>query len=632
MISNLKNPALLVRAGLSLVIGGILCFCYFHFFVFRAQLEVDIQAFSPDTTHLKVYWSDERGVYTEKESRRRKVNPQFGEHRFFVTDLADIHTLRIDPIEHVGKARIKRIALTQPGYQRLELTSADDFKGLEIRQHIQSAAFDGEGWMLDIDGPDSQLVLDTQRLEYSGLPFRFWVYGFLVFFGGVWLMMMLLKSRLFDDFSYVPAGLLVALVFAIMMAATTSFNVHPDEKAHFRALNYYTEHILPPALDKPELAYTFSDYGRSRLGDFELYYPLSGFFSRMMEPFRLSGLLNARMFGLLLLLMLTLLAFRNETYRSLTLPFLITPQAWYLFSYANSDSFSLFITVIASYQAVSKQSLLYRFLTDVKPTRFAIKAAALGALIGALLLLKENYYSFILFLVGYLGWRLWSGDFPERKRLWLRVTLLALVGVLIYGLRLGWDFYVNGPNPAQTRAQLAEKYALEMYKPSTPLEDKHIYLYLKERGVPLKQLLGENQWGWKTFGSSFGIYGYTQYLADDAYYYGIAIIGGLLLLVMLISVLVHGPPNSWFLIGMALACVCLLILISLMASWVQVFQAQGRYLAPALPMFGIMIYHIRAYLFKPLVNILVLTLFVFATYSFLFVGLHDIEKSFWILG
>ncbi len=629
---------------IALVIGSILSFCYLHFFVFRSYMEIEIQTFDNETTNLKVYWGEASPIYTEQNSRRAKINPEFVQHQFFLPDLNGVDHFRIDPVEDPAMVKIKRIHISQPGYEPIDLRTEADFQRLEIIQHIGESWYDEDGLVLNVDGLDSQLLLRVDHSKSTNIPFSYLfniVLNIVLIFAlslGLAVMFRLASPGRFDHLAFVPVCLLVALVLVIAMASITSFNVHPDEKVHFRALNYYSSHFLPPSLSDPELAKTFSDYGRSRLGSYQLYYPLSGYFVRLLEPLQLPNLLSSRLFGILLLLSLLLLSFRYTAYRCFTLPLLVTPQAWYLFSYANSDGFSLFIAVMMSYQVAVKQSLLNRFLTDPAPAgsgfQFGVawKTIVPGVLFGTLLLLKENYYFFLLFLGGYLIWRILVGDFPEQRRLWMRLGVLVTIGLSIYGARVAWDFAVNGPDPQETREAMAEKYALEMYKPSTPLEEKHLYLYLRERGVPLDRLIGADKWSAKTFGSGFGIYGYTQYLGSKTYYSLVAALGWGLVFTLLFSILINGPPATHGLFALTVGSVVLLVVATLLASWIQVFQAQGRYLAPILPMIGILYYHVREYLFEKLFHLLVLVMFLFSTWSFLFVGLKSIEKTRWFLG
>ena len=62
-------------------------------------------------------------------------------------------------------------------------------------------------------------------------------------------------------------------------------------------------------------------------------------------------------------------------------------------------------------------------------------------------------------------------------------------------------------------------------------------------------------------------------------------------------------------------------------SWAISFQPQGRYLAPVLPILGIIYYHARPYIYDKGVMLLNVFLFLLGVYSFIFIGLHDIWKA-----
>ncbi len=108
-----------------------------------------------------------------------------------------------------------------------------------------------------------------------------------------------------------------------VMATVTHDSVHPDEKVHLSAVDYYSEHLLPPRIDDPSLADSFSVYGYTRLANLEAYYQLAGYFAAALEPLRLDNLLEARMFGIAMLLVLVILSLRYP-------PFRILPcRCWY---------------------------------------------------------------------------------------------------------------------------------------------------------------------------------------------------------------------------------------------------------------------------------------------------------------
>jgi hypothetical protein len=241
-------------------------------------------------------------------------------------------------------------------------------------------------------------------------------------------------------------------------------------------------------------------------------------------------------------------------------------------------------------------------------------------------LLKPNFYFFILFLGLYLLWRIASGDFPDQKRLWFRLVLIGIAGISVYGARLALDYAANGPDPGQLRAEVIEQHSDPLYKPSTPVHEKHIYLDLRERGATLDRIIVKERWLGKTFLSAFGSFGFTQYFPSGAFYDQVRNLGLLAVGLLLGSVLVYGTPRASGLFIIVLVCSTLLLGMLLWRSWTVSFQAQGRYLAPVLPMAGILYYHVKDTVNSKLFLSLIFALFLMGFYAFVFVGLHDIPK------
>jgi hypothetical protein len=392
-------------------------------------------------------------------------------------------------------------------------------------------------------------------------------------------------------------------------------------------VKYYSEHWLPPSLDSPEIAHSFSDYGKSRLSTYEMYYPMAGYFTRLLAPFKSSDLVNARAFSVLQIFGLLLMVCLRSRFRYFALPLILSPQVWYLYSYPNSDAFALTLSLIAAYQLAVPDSALNRFLSEVRPKRFLLGLILFGFLAGSLLLAKQNFWFVLLFFFLYVLWRIRQGYYPDIARVWIRIAMLACIAVVMYGARVGLDYAANGPDPKAKFDQYLEQTALEQYKPSTPLEDKHIFLYLKQRGNELDVVLQPLGWGSITFGTAFGAYGYTQYFGSDGYFTAVRWLATLLLLTIVLSALIRGPRETHTLILLAAFCATLLIGASIWSSWVEDFQPQGRYLAPILPMLSIVYFHLRQYMPHRLVAALAISLFALGFYSFVFIGLVQIAKT-----
>ena len=611
----------------SIGMASVLCVVYLVFFGFRALVELDVQLQTPRASFVKIYWADEGKAFTESNMSQVLIRPGKQKHSVYLTHLGNVDRLRIDPLEYAGEIDLKRISLSQRGYQTIELITEQQLDLLKPLKEVEFKKLNNEtgtGIGLVTTGRDSQVEWDLDPVSIRLFPMRHVVSLALI----VLLVGLMRKpaQRLYRNHAFVPASLLIILILVTAMAVITTLNVHPDEVVHYKAVDYYSDHILPPAIDSTEAADSFSGYGYSRLGNFESYYPLAGYFSFLLKPFQLDDVTASRMFGLLMLLILVLLAVCKPEFRIFALPLLISAQTWYLFSYANSDGFALFAATLASYQAACEKSMLNRFLSQKRVDGYWLSLFALGGLVGILLLSKTNFYFFLIFLGAYFLWRMSIGDFKDQKLFWSRVFMLFIVGLGLYGSRVALDYAVNGPDPAALRAEMIELHAKPIYKPSTPLEKKHIYLYLKDRNFSLDRILNKEKWPGKTFLNAFGSYGFTQFFPSMAYFETVKNTGLFLVAFMLVGILLNGAPRHHGLLLLVLICSSALVLMLLWRSWTISFQPQGRYLAPILPMLGILYYHIRSCINQKAVISLTVVMFLLGIYSFLFIGLYEIPK------
>jgi hypothetical protein len=421
--------------------------------------------------------------------------------------------------------------------------------------------------------------------------------------------------------------LLLAFIFALVlvMAGISRFDTHPDEPVHAAAAAYYQDHSLPPVIGDPAIRHTYSAYGVSRLHSGEIVYLLAGKFARLLQPLHLEPYQSFRYFNVLLLFILVLLSIFNPPATVLFLPLLISPQVWYVFSYADSDAFALFILFLAAYQLSMPDSLFNRYAARGFSRKTVLPVLLLGLLAGLSLLVKKNFYFFHVFVLGYLAWRLWFLE-KEKKVFLRRCLLVALVGLVIAG---GWkaaDYSVNGFDRAAKLLQCREKFAKPMYKPSTPLHKKHFYLQMKERGTTLRRFIDIDRWGEKSFRSSFGVYGYTSISASFAYYDFVRAAGCILLSLLVVLVVVRGGLQGISLLLLTAATSISLLAVAMYHAWTVDFQAQGRYFLPIIAMCSMLAYYTRQCMRNPLLQFAVLALFFLATYNFIFIGLHDIAK------
>jgi hypothetical protein len=385
-----------------------------------------------------------------------------------------------------------------------------------------------------------------------------------------------------------------------------------------------------------------------------VYYLFAGKFKALLDEFQTSDYLDARAFNIFLFGIILLLTIKNQYARMVAIPFLISPQIWYIFSYCNSDAFGLFSAFLAGYQLINPTSLLHRYFQDDGWRSKLLGALLLSFLIGMLLLLKKNYYPFIVFFYLFLSAKLFLVPYSpiscsfhkklgcerhlslssgldkslaeRRKTIFIRLMVITLAGVFIFGLRTGADYLVNGLDRQEKILKIEEEVAQTWYKPSTELHKKHVSLYLKERGTSLREMIEQDQWFKRSFQTGFGVYGYFTITAPNIYYDLVRWTGVGLLFFVLGSILLRGGLVNSTLALSAMGLSAALIGVSLYQSWTNDFQAQGRYLFPIIPMLGLLYASSHESINIRMLTLGVTSMYLLGMYSFIFQGLTYIPK------
>ncbi|CAK8712101.1 DUF2142 domain-containing protein [Candidatus Electronema halotolerans] len=607
-----------------LILTAVFSAAYYFLIFNRALVELELET---DTrTVLKFYWPDQQGQYSEKKSAQLLLKPGRRTYSIRVTDISGLNHLRLDPSENkTAIISIHRLAVRQIGFPLWELRSQADFAAhLRVLTGVEAMSLLPKGgirlWIKDID-PQLELVLPNMVRHIPWLHVLEHGLGiFLLACGCLFL------SRLFSpQLEFIPLLAVFALALIMVMAAISGFNTHPDESVHAAAGSYYINHSLPPRVGDPAIADTYSVYGVSRLHSGEIYYLLAGKFLRLLKPLHLPAYQGMRLFNVLLFFILIVAAGRAG-FRPFFLPLLISPQIWYLFSYADSEALSLFFSLLAAWQLAAPDSPLNRLLRN-EPEQFAwLTPLHLGLLLGLLLLQKLNFYPLYVFFFCYFFWRLWLTPPVWSRRTIARFLAIILIGGFSFSAVKITDVWVNDFKKGELELAVREQRAEYMYKPSTPLAKKHPYLQLCDRGKTLRQMLEVDRWGENSFRTAFGVYGYTQYSAPFAYYDYVRVIGLLLLLVLAIALLRAGLPGL-SLLGLAAGWSLFFLAVLIYHAWTEDFQAQGRYLLPMLPMLAMLYYHCQRVLSRPLFYSVFVLLFLLSVYNFIFIGLHDIGRS-----
>lgn len=605
-------------------IGCLMCGLYYHFFVNRAYVEIELSV--EQKSDFKIYWAGADRLYSEKNMALVIATPERKKYSLFLPDIEKIDRLRIDTHNYKGEATLLKIALQQEGWAPVTLVTSEQFNTLAPLFDIEESKVENDGLWVKSGGidPNFELVLSPEKQAIN----TGWLVLRMIAIAALVVCVIYGAGPLAKELRFVPVLLFGIWLLIIVMAGISKKNAHPDEYVHMSATAYYQDNWLPPVIEDPAIRDTYSVYGVSRLNNGEIYYLFAGQFEKFAQAFNIPEYLSMRLFNVCLFGLILLYTIRNRYARMVALPFLVTPQVWYLFSYCTSDAFALFFAFLAACELIDPESLLHRNLKGEGWFAKVAGAIVLGVLLGIVFLLKKNYYPFIVFFYLCLAAKIFLTNefYWEKKDAIKRLVLVTLIGCGVLGLRMGADYLVNGSDRHEKIVSMQQELAHPWYKPNTELHQKHISLYRKARGATLEEIVKMERWFERSFQTGFGVYGYFTISGTQGYYDLVRWSGVALLVFFFGSVFLRGG-----LIGSGLAVAALglaggLIGVSLYHSWVVDFQAQGRYLFPILPMLGILYGWNHAVVNQRFLILFLTPMVMLGIYSFIFEGLIRIPK------
>jgi hypothetical protein len=594
-------------------------FTLLYFWVFTNTAQVLLVIETPEPSLFRIYWADRAGQYRQTREAHLRTRAGEGVYRVDLADLSGIRMLRLDPSERRTRMTIRKMVISQQGFEPLSWEKTTDWEGLTVLQQIEGLGTDGGALSFETVGGDAQLALPIAPRSRP-LSGEEWSRFFLLL--ALLLLALHLQNRWGGELRAVPAALALATGLALCMAMLTPPDRHPDEWAHLAAGQYYEDRWLPPKICDPETRHTFSVYGASRLLSNEIVYLLAGKFSYLIGhlPIPFETHQRLRLFNVLLLAGLLGMTLRHAPYRFLCLPLLISPQIWYIFSYFNSEAFALGVTLLWTRQVFDPHSALHR-LWDAPARAGFWNVLGLGVLFGLALLIKKNFHIVGLFLLIEALRHFIGLNGAQRRRMVTGSALLLVVGMGLLGIKLAGDWSVNGFRQRQAILRCREQMAAPAYRSDTPLAAQYALWHLRQRGVGWREILDRHRWGEKSFRSAFGVYGYTSISASPDYYRIVKTLAVLLGGYLAVLALRRSPPGYRATLAAALACALALTAALFWHAWTGDMQAQGRYFLPVFIFLGALLYRSRMGADRTIPNILTVGLFLLSVYSFVLLGL-----------
>ncbi|MFA0815905.1 MAG: DUF2142 domain-containing protein [Anaerofustis sp.] len=251
------------------------------------------------------------------------------------------------------------------------------------------------------------------------------------------------------------------------------------------------------------------------------------------------------------------------------------PQLIFLSSYVNCDSLAIFSTVV----------IIYAWLTGGKNNWDIGSRVTLAIGVSACLMSYYNAYGFVLAsMIYYVATsEMFSKDKNVRRREWGKFFFV----VFIIFLLCGWWFIRNGILyhgdffGLSSSNYSGELHAINGYKPSQRWD-------AYKAGVSVFSMLFVHFWVFQTYCSFIGVFGYMAYWLPVYYYliYAAIYLIGFIGLILGIkkskkNKQLPSGKEKWFHISM-IGAMIIPIVISIIFSYFDDFQAQGRYCMPML--------------------------------------------------
>lgn len=384
-----------------------------------------------------------------------------------------------------------------------------------------------------------------------------------------------------EKIDYVFAFLLAgAFIVALLISLFSNINAHPDEYETWKAITYFQSHWALPDIRNP-LVY-FCIYGSTRMTELTLYYFFAGKVTALFAVVH-SFAVEFRIFDLLLFAVMIVIAVKHhKDKKSLLFILLLTPQLWYIFSYATSDAFDFFIAFIILFQLIKEDSMLNRFLSKPFTKKSILYLICVSFLFALQLMSKPNFFTVLLMVFFILLGRLIFEEKEHRKQFLIKCLALLMCSLVFLGLRESVDLYHYGLNKSAIVQQLKEEKAGYQFKPSTPLNEKYECMQLHDRNVSLRNMLFTKGFIKYSFRSFVGLYGYFQFHSSDLYYHWIMLLYLALYAIIFYYCIKSGKKRNIAIFAVMQALVLLSIVLSIYTSLYNDFEPQGRYILPAL--------------------------------------------------
>ena len=100
----------------------------FSFLISSFSATIQVEVNSDISAKFRFYWSGQKGRYTKTDSSAIRIRKGSGIYSQTIGNLHSLTNLRIDPLNKKGTIKIKKIKITQPGFEPIVFASKEQFQ------------------------------------------------------------------------------------------------------------------------------------------------------------------------------------------------------------------------------------------------------------------------------------------------------------------------------------------------------------------------------------------------------------------------------------------------------------------------------------------------------------------------
>jgi hypothetical protein len=604
------------------------------FFFDRGQhATIDFEAISDQKVNcqIRLNWGRARNP------RPLTIYPEVNNYRFTVRKFSRHYkfTVYLDANQPATTFRLRKVVIRQPGCPQVELVGQRLLAAMSHSEFVRLTLADDGDVIIHSDPKDSTRDVPELNFAYPiPLSRAAWCIWVISRASVLWLLMLIglgLCIRLTgSENPAIPSTprvyvilAAIASAFTLCLALSSAFNAHPDEIWHITSVSYFLFEPYPAVSNTLQSIDTFSSYHSSYLSTGELYYPVAAVWTSLLSTLTdlpLDQVQIIRLFSVSCFVLLVCLLIRQKIH-GLLLPFLITPQLWYVFGYANSDWFGFAVaTLLLLFLNISRFTF-HRFVIGGSFVRF-LPLVPIFILLGLLCFSKPNYWVTAIFCFYEPLVSIFTKKSTVNSRIRASAFCLLILAVSSSCIALKSSF------SHATETHIVEAPAA---RPGSVLDKTpEVMARLSQTGslyvrhVSLWKLLTERQWIWLSCRSFFGDFGWMNFHLTTSYYcIVILLFSGLLFTVVRVS---RGEQNFRLTACFTVLVIGANISLAIAFSWFVDPQPQGRYLFPSLLAIGWMLSRLRNWQSSRIVFALVVILAILGMYAFICYGVIPLKE------